>query len=468
MSFDHGFEMDDAIAIEIKGLSKVYRSYRRPVDRLKQAIFRDKIYYREFDALTDVSFEIRRGETVGIIGRNGSGKSTLLQLIVGTLTSTGGSAQTNGRIAALLELGSGFNPEFTGRENVYVNAALIGLTHKETDARMDEIIAFSELDEFIDEPVWTYSSGMTLRLAFSVAISVDPDILIVDEALSVGDEAFQRKCFAQIEALQSRGGTILFVSHSANSITHLCSRAILLDHGELLLDGRPKMVVSQYHRMLYAPEDRVQALRTEIRAMKDSTRLTVDEAPQVSLTTDNDRKTEVAKTGPPFVGRRQHAFYDPGFKPKSRADYDTRGAQIEDPRIETLDGERVNVLCLGDTYIYTFRVRFIEPAFGVRFGMFFRTVKGVELGGSGSAGALDVIEHLEAGSVATVRFRFTCILLPGTYFLNAGVSGLIDGGRQFLHRILDAAILRVLPESDLLAAGNIDFAIEADVSYDSP
>lgn len=461
---------DSEVAIRIQDLSKVYRSYPQPVDRLKQAVFRNKLYYREFAALSDVSFEICRGETVGIIGRNGSGKSTLLQLIVGTLTSTGGTVETFGRVAALLELGSGFNPEFTGRENVYVNAALIGLTRKETDERMGDIIAFAELGEFIDQPVWTYSSGMQLRLAFAVAISVNPDILIVDEALSVGDEAFQRKCFARIESIQGQGGTVLFVSHSALAVTQLCSRALLIDRGTLLLDGRPKMVVSQYHRLLYAPEDRVESLRAEILAMGQTAQIAAQDdqssPEQAGGGTASDDGTGGAPEAP-SVPRRQ-AFYDPSFKPKSRADYESKGAQIVDPHIETLDGERVNVLCLGDTYAYTFQVRFFEPAFGVRFGMFFRTVQGVELGGSGSASAMEVIEQVEAGERVTVRFRFTCILLPGTYFLNAGVSGLVDGGRQFLHRILDAATFRVQPETDLMAAGFVDFGIEADVEIGSP
>ena len=195
------------IAISVQNLSKCFQIYDNPRDRLKQFVLprmqrEPKQYFREFWALKDVSFEIKKGETVGIVGRNGSGKSTLLQLICGTLNPTGGSVQTNGRIAALLELGSGFNPEFTGRENVYMNAAVLGLSKSEVDARFDDIAAFAEIGQFIEQPVKTYSSGMTVRLAFSIAINVDPEILIVDEALSVGDELFQRKCFSRIEAIR--------------------------------------------------------------------------------------------------------------------------------------------------------------------------------------------------------------------------------------------------------------------------
>jgi lipopolysaccharide transport system ATP-binding protein len=203
-----------------------------------------KKYYREFWALKSVSFNVKRGSTVGIVGKNGSGKSTLLQLICGTLSQSNGEVETNGRIAALLELGSGFNPEFTGRENVYMNSAVLGLTKDEVDSRFQDIVDFADIGLFIEQPVKTYSSGMLVRLAFAVAINVDPEILIVDEALSVGDELFQRKCFARIEAIKNKGATILFVSHSGSTIVELCDSAILLDSGEVLASGAPKDIVA--------------------------------------------------------------------------------------------------------------------------------------------------------------------------------------------------------------------------------
>lgn len=261
------------IAIRVQNLGKCYQIYGAPRDRLKQfllprfqrAIGKQPIqYYREFWALKDVSFEIKKGETVGIIGRNGSGKSTLLQIICGTLSPTSGSVQTNGRIAALLELGSGFNPEFTGRENVYMNAAVLGLSKEEVDKRFDDIAAFADIGQFIEQPVKTYSSGMVVRLAFAVAINVDPEILIVDEALSVGDELFQRKCFSRIEAIKNNGATILFVSHSGSTIVELCDRAVLMDSGEKLAVGVPKQIVGRYQKLLYAPADRRESIREQI------------------------------------------------------------------------------------------------------------------------------------------------------------------------------------------------------------
>ena len=257
--------MGEELAISLNNVSKCFKRYDRPVDRLKEVLLPSKNYADVFWALRDINLEIPKGKSVGIVGRNGSGKSTLLQIIAGTLTPTTGKIQVNGRISALLELGSGFNPEFTGRQNVFFNGRLLGLTQKEIENKFDEIAGFADIGDFIEQPVKTYSSGMFIRLAFAVATSVTPDLLIVDEALSVGDEAFQRKCFARIQSIQGRGGTILFVSHSASSIVELCKYAILISHGEILLSGSPKVIVSKYQKLIYAPADRIERLTQEIR-----------------------------------------------------------------------------------------------------------------------------------------------------------------------------------------------------------
>jgi ABC-type polysaccharide/polyol phosphate transport system ATPase subunit len=237
----------DAHTIRARQLGKCYRIYDKPQDRLKQALWRGRRqYYQEFWALQDVSFTIERGETVGVIGRNGSGKSTLLQLIAGTLTPTVGLCDVNGRVAALLELGAGFNPDFTGRENVYMNAAILGFSTVETDARYADIVSFAEIGEFIDQPVKTYSTGMYLRLAFAVAVSVDPDILLVDEALAVGDVRFQAKCLERMRTIQQRGATIVFVSHSLEQVKRFCHRCVWLDGGRLVMDGEAAWVTDRY------------------------------------------------------------------------------------------------------------------------------------------------------------------------------------------------------------------------------
>jgi len=244
--------MSDNLAIKVENLTKTYRLYNSNVDRLKESLhpLRRK-YHHEFNALHDVSFELLKGETIGIIGRNGSGKSTLLKLITGVLTPTSGSVTVNGRISALLELGAGFNPELTGIENVYFNGTLMGYSREEMGDRLDNVLAFADIGEFVYQPVKSYSSGMFVRLAFAVAINVDPDILIVDEALSVGDIKYQRKCFSKIEEFKEKKKTILFVSHDAGMIGNLCKNSILLDAGKLIIKDEPRIVSKLYIQLMY-------------------------------------------------------------------------------------------------------------------------------------------------------------------------------------------------------------------------
>ncbi len=273
--------MSSEIAIKVDGLSKCYQIYDTPRDRLKQFIFPrlqrlvgqpPKQYFRDFWALKEVSFKIYRGETVGIIGRNGSGKSTLLQMIGGTVAPTNGTVRTNGRVAALLELGAGFNNEFTGRENIFLNAAILGFPQKNMEMRILEVVAFSELGDFIDQPVKTYSSGMFARLAFSIAIHVDPEMLIVDEALAVGDARFVAKCMRRIKEMQEKGATILFVSHDVSSVRTLCDRAIWLDKGDMVEDGDVFPVTGKYMEFMFDDEvSEDQSLRENIVATQEET-----------------------------------------------------------------------------------------------------------------------------------------------------------------------------------------------------
>lgn len=243
------------VAVSVHGVGKCYHVYNHPLDRLKQALWRGRrTYYREFWALRGVSFELRRGETIGIVGRNGSGKSTLLQIIAGTLTPSEGQVEVNGRVAALLELGSGFNAEFTGRENVYMNGAILGFSRAEIDDRFDRIASFADIGDFLDQPVKTYSSGMVVRLAFAVQVQVEPDILIVDEALAVGDLLFQKRCFQRIRELRDRGCTILFVSHDLESIRTLTDRAMFLKSGCIAGEGSPGDVLLAYRGYLHEQE----------------------------------------------------------------------------------------------------------------------------------------------------------------------------------------------------------------------
>lgn len=252
-------------AIKIDNLSKKYQLFDKPSDRLKQMLFRGKKqYYREFDALQNISFEIAKGETVGIIGRNGSGKSTLLQIIAGTLTPTNGEIKVTGRVAALLELGSGFNPEFTGRENVYLNGAILGISKSEMDNRFNDIVKFADIGNFIDQPVKTYSSGMYIRLAFSIAINVEADILIVDEALAVGDTKFQIKCIEKMKEIKENGTTILFVSHAGEQVKRFCEKGIWLENGKIKEIDTATNVVNHYEDSLH-----MDILNQQIKAVKN-------------------------------------------------------------------------------------------------------------------------------------------------------------------------------------------------------
>lgn len=446
------------IAIQVESLSKCFHIYDKPRDRLLQMISRgQKQYFREFWALRDVSLTIKKGETIGIIGRNGSGKSTLLQIICGTLTPTSGHVQTTGRIAALLELGSGFNPDFSGRENVYMNAAVLGLTKHETDARFAEIEAFAEIGDFIDQPVKSYSSGMMVRLAFSVAINVDPQILIVDEALSVGDELFQRKCFARIEAIKASGATILFVSHSGSTIVELCDRAILLDSGDKLTEGAPKSVIGKYQKLLYAPADKIEAIRT---AISEPANLKAVAADAHTLSAQESKSNKASD--------ELDEFFDPHLKSQSALSYESHGVTIQSPQIFNLAGEQVNCLKRGWTYRYTYEAHFSVAATGVRFGMMIKTLAGVELGGASSATNLqDTLAYVNSGAIVQVEFSFECNLNPGTYFLNAGALGATGEHETYLHRLLDACLFRVLPVTGQTATGMVDFKCVPDISISS-
>jgi lipopolysaccharide transport system ATP-binding protein len=453
----------DGIAIRARDVSKHYFLYARPEDRLKQSIVprlqrlagrAPAKYYRDFAALNGVSFEVRRGETVGIIGRNGSGKSTLLQIICGTLQPSSGSVQVNGRIAALLELGAGFNADYTGRENVYLNAAILGLARSEIDQRFEAIARFADIGEFIDQPVKTYSSGMHVRLAFATAINVDPDILVVDEALAVGDEAFQRKCFARIEEIQAKGGTILFVSHAAQTIVQLCSRALLIDGGELLLEGRPKMVTNIYQRLANLDGSAAAALREQILLAKEPSH-PVDGIECTTPPSSKDARQFMSARLPTQFGTFDASLVAPLIVVNEPC-----GATLRGIRIEMDSGSPVNVLDSGRHYNLCYSVDFQEDALNVGFGMGIRVASGVKIfGAATSQTPFHVVRHVAAGRTYHVRFRFECLLMPGTYFVNVGVKGSVGGTAKFLHRVQDALAFRV-PASEASASnGFVDAKI---------
>ena len=405
--------MSSEIAIKVENLSKAYQIYDQPNDRLKQFVMprlqravgmTPRQYYRDFWALKDVSFEVKKGETVGIIGRNGSGKSTLLQLICGTLNPTCGRIQANGRIAALLELGSGFNPEFTGRENVYMNAAVLGVSREEVDARFNEITAFADIGDFIDQPVKSYSSGMFMRLAFSVSINVSPDILIVDEALAVGDVKFQAKCFERLKRLKDEGTSILLVTHSTEQIVTHCTKAVLLDGGQVCEAGDPKHAVNRYLDMLFGKPKKAEA-------QDDSKSGSEETPPSHPLPLHNlDYKNDVFSTRP-------------GYNPHEYR-WGDGAAKITDYRL-VADGEAYpSAISTGQQVELAVAIRFVQALHRPILGITIKTKEGVTVYGTNTE-LLDIEEFKSRGAendMLAAKADFVCQLAPGDYFISVGIA----------------------------------------------
>jgi lipopolysaccharide transport system ATP-binding protein len=422
------------IAISLVGVSKTYRIYNKPADRLKQSLRRNKQYFREHQALLPLSLEVKRGHTVGVIGCNGSGKSTLLQIIAGTLNASSGDVKVNGRISALLELGAGFNPAFSGRDNINLSGSIMGLSKAEIAAKYDEIIAFSGLKpEAISQAVSTYSSGMYVRLAFATAIAVNPEILIVDEALAVGDEGFQRKCFARIRELQEKGATIFFVSHSGRAIIDLCDHAILLDAGELLMQGAPANVVASYHNMLFAPESEKANIRAQIKAQQSN-------AP-VENSAPKHTKSDAPET--------QIIYPEDGGKISKWGGFD----EAKNPAL---------IWEIGKNYSLEYELEITKPTSNLRCSMMIKTITGIEL-----AGALwrTEQEQYQAGDKLKICFNIPCKFTKGDYFINIGAVEEQFGTYRFLHRIVDALHIKVVEganeNANIQPTGLIDAGINS-------
>jgi lipopolysaccharide transport system ATP-binding protein len=446
-----GVLMPKTTAIKVQNLTKTYKLYAQPIDRLKESLHPfKKQYHRKFNALDNVSFEIKKGETVGIIGRNGSGKSTLLKIITGVLTPSSGHVRINGNVAAILELGAGFNPEMTGMENIYLNSTINGLSRSQIDARVQEIMDFAELGEFIHQPVKTYSSGMRARLAFGVAIHVDPDVFIVDEALSVGDAAFQRKCFAKMEEIRQNGATILFVSHSEGSIVSLCSRAIWLSNGQQIIDGTPKLVTGLYMKNINENKIDRAKIEKEYEALVDNK----EEKPEESKEEKEQNNSKLKIKNSALKNSSIEEYYNPALKPKSTIYYEEKGAKISDVKITTLDGREVNVLTQGKEYIYSYKVNPFQILEKVQFGFLIKRKDGVNLGGGAFPSKDKYLDILE--KKVEVRIKFICSLNDGEYFFNCGVLSLIDNKIDYSHRIIDAYIIKVRSEVKYIT-GNINF-----------
>lgn len=398
------------LAIKVNGLSKCYQIYETPIDRLKQFLLPriqkvfglpSKCYYKEFWAVNDVSFDVMKGETVGIIGRNGSGKSTLLQMICGTLNPTLGNIETNGRVAALLELGAGFNPEFTGRENVYLNASVLGLTKKQIDEKFQDIVDFADIGEFIDRPVKTYSSGMIVRLAFSVQSQVDPDILIVDEALAVGDAKFQAKCFERLRQLKMKGTSILLVTHSGEQIVTHCTKAVLLNAGVQIAIGEPKDIVNRYMDLLFGKDKAL--------AQNDS------------AIGEHSIATSVNEYG---LSINEDAFCTRKLYNEHEYRWGDGKATILDFYLASNGVEYPTSFITGEKIFLALTILFKEDLIRPILGVTIKTKEGVTVYGANSETleSRDIQALGQAGSVAHLNAEFFCSLAPGDYFISLGVA----------------------------------------------
>ncbi|MDP8963106.1 MAG: ABC transporter ATP-binding protein [Cyanobacteriota bacterium] len=377
--------MMSEIAISLNNVSKCYKRYSHPVDRLKEILLPNKSQADNFWALQEINLKVAKGETLGIIGQNGSGKSTLLQIIAGTLTPTTGEVGVNGRVSALLELGSGFNPEFTGRQNVFFNGQILGLSREEVEAKFDDIAAFAEIGDFIDRPVKTYSSGMAVRLAFAVVANTEPKILIVDEALAVGDAKFQARCMKRIRLLKEQGVTILFVSHDSSTIKMLCQRAVLLNHGKVLEVGNPKDVVNRYIALLSS----------------DTTSVDVG----VEEVTNADRDEFISPEQESFMHRHGNKL-----------------AILNDVKITSDDGSQVKTkLETGSVFNIVVSIEVKGELSDLVIGISIRNLMGVVIYGTNTQLMNVRLPQLNKDQQVTATFRIPCCLNKGTYTVTVGI-----------------------------------------------
>ena len=460
-------------AIQVKNLSKCYQIYDRPSDRLKQSIYsglrslvgkQAKPLFREFWALHDISFDIVKGESVGIIGQNGSGKSTLLQLICGTLNPSSGTVKTHGRVAALLELGSGFNPDFTGRENVYMNGAVLGLTEAEINDKFDEILTFADIGEFIDQPTKTYSSGMLVRLAFAVQVCIEPDILIVDEALAVGDALFQKRCFERMEKLRTNGTTLLFVSHDQESVRTMTNKAIFLEHGVVKFSGTSADALLEYRKSLHEIESqRLSQAAQHLKEKARQTREIMNEKAQLKAELAASESAPKSEEIPAVIPESQNTGDEqdtPSFSERLKAfSFGDLDAEVLDVSLFDSKGEPCSNFDPRDPVTVIVQCRTHAPLNHLNVGLRIRNKEGVKMYSwgtlnqdmailNGASEAKDVFWHreFEQNELFSVKFEFICGMGPNLYEIQVSIS---EEGKPYyaeqrmIHWIDEAAFFTV-------------------------
>ena len=423
-------------AITVTDVTKIYKMYDKPIDRLKESLHPGhKEYHKKFYALNHLSFQVKKGETVGIIGTNGSGKSTILKIITGVLSPTTGEVKVKGNISALLELGAGFNSDYTGIENIYMNGTMMGFSKKEMDRKLQDILDFADIGDFVYQPVKTYSSGMFVRLAFALAINVEPEILIVDEALSVGDVFFQSKCYRRMEEIRQRGTTILMVTHDMGSIIKYCDRVVLLNKGNFVAEGAPGHMVDLYKKIL---ANQMDALKDELEEMND-------------FSGEKSGKPKKAE------GLMKEKLTING----NRTEYGDGRAEIYDLGLLDARGNVTNLLLKGENFTIRERIRFYAPIQAPIFTYTIKDKKGTELSGTNTMFEGTDIRPVKDGDEYEVSFTQKMTLQGGEYLLSMSCTGFEMGEHVVYHRLYDVTNITVISNKNTVGVYDMESVVEA-------
>lgn len=429
--------------IEVTHVTKIYKLYNKPIDRLKESMNpAHKSYHRDFYALNDLSFTVKKGETVGIIGTNGSGKSTILKIITGVLTPTSGSVEVNGRISALLELGAGFNQDYTGIENIYMNGTMMGYTKKEMDEKLSDILDFAEIGDFVYQPVKTYSSGMFVRLAFALAINVDPEILIVDEALSVGDVFFQAKCYRRMEEIRRKGTTIVMVTHDMGSIIKYCDKVVVLNKGNFIAQGTAGKMVDLYKKILAGQMEQLQA--------------------ELEMTDfSGDKKVTARKQKSGHDGKSR--MLDQMTINGNREEYGDGRAEFVDIGLLDQRGNVTNLLLKGETFTIREVIRFHADLEAPIFTYTIKDRKGTDLTGTNTMYEGTEIRPVKKGDVYVCEFSQKMSLQGGEYLLSMSCTGFEHGEHVVYHRLYDVISMTVISNKNTVGYYDMDSRVSAHI-----
>lgn len=437
-------------AIQVQDVSKIYKLYDKPIDRLKESLsLTHKNYHKDFFALSDISFNVKKGETVGIIGTNGSGKSTILKIITGVLTPTSGQVRVSGVISALLELGAGFNMDYTGIENIYMNGTMMGFSKKQMDEKLPDILEFADIGDFVYQPVKTYSSGMFVRLAFALSINVEPEILIVDEALSVGDVFFQSKCYRRMEEIRKNGTTILMVTHDMGSVIKYCDRVVLLNKGHYVAEGAPGKMVDLYKKIL---ANQMDDLEEELLEMNDFSGGMHEED-----SIKNTAPAEHAEAKPVHSGLMKDKIT---INP-NRTEYGNGKAEIYDLGMFDERGNLTNLLLKGEYFTIKEKIRFHDSIQAPIFTYTIKDKKGADLTGTNTMFEGAEIRPVKNGDEYEVNFRQKMTLQGGEYLLSMSCTGFEQGEHTVYHRLYDVANITVISNKNTVGVYDMESEVEA-------